>query len=98
MKRKHAKTFSEVSDEILALAQGLNAIFEQSYSLVKPLVDEACKHPDNVGQDELDHLFDATLDIMTAKGERLFRRLCKTFAPYYPDSVNDYIRIKQEFE
>lgn len=96
MKRKRAKEFSEVSAEIRALAQGLNAIFDRSYALVKPLIDDVCKHPENVGRDELENLFDATLDIMTTKGDRLFKRLCKAFAPYYPDSVNDYIRIKEE--
>jgi len=94
--RKRASKQSAVSDDILALARSLEGIFNQSYAVVKPIVDDVCKHPESVGQDELEHLFDAVLDIMNVRGKRLFDRLCKAFGSIYPECVSDYIRIGRE--
>ena len=83
--------------EIFELARSLAQIVDQSHAALKPLVDDACRHPETLSQSELERLFDYVLDISSyPKGKRLFNRLCRRFKTIYPESVQDYIRIQHE--
>ena len=47
---------NEPYSEILALAQALTGLHEQSCLMLKPIVDDCCKHPESVdGDAELAH-------------------------------------------
>jgi len=85
-------------DGIDALAQSLQSLADQSYVLLKPVVDDVCSNPLTVTQNELEHIFDSVLDVagISKKGKSLFDRLCKAFAAVYPDSVRAYIDIERE--
>ena len=88
---------NELYGEILALARALNGLHEQSCSMLKPIVDDCCKHPESVDEKGLGHVFDLALDVSCcAKGKRLFDRLCKSFGRLYPDCVKDYIGFDRE--
>ena len=88
---------NEPYGEILALAQALNGLYEQSCTMLKPIVDDCCKHPESVDEKELEHVFDLVLDVSCcSKGKRLFNRLCKSFGQIYPDCVKDYIAFDRE--
>ena len=90
--------FDRLKDDILVLAQSLNGIYEQSYVLLKPVVDDVCKHPSSISENELEHLFDHVSDIYCYnKGRKLFDKLCRTFRTIYPDSVAFYIQTNHEF-
>ena len=91
------KQKNEPYGEILALAQELNGLHEQSCSMLKPIVDDCCKHPETVDEKELEHVFDLVLDVSCClKGKLLFNRLCKSFDQIYPDCVKDYIGFDHE--
>ena len=91
------KQKNEPYGEILALAQELNGLHEQSCSMLKPIVDDCCKHPESVDEKELEHVFDLVLDVSCClKGKLLFNRLCKSFDQIYPDCVKDYIGFDHE--
>ena len=84
-------------DEVATLAQTLSRIYDQSYDMVKPIVENACKHPDGVSQNVLEHIFDGVSDIYCSpKGRKLFDKLCQTFKSIYPDSVSFYIKSNRE--
>ena len=88
---------NEPHGEMLALAQALNGLNEQSCSMLKPIVDDCCKHPESVDEKELEHVFDLVLNVSCCpKGKRLFNRLCKSFGRIYPDCVKDYIGFDRE--
>ena len=88
---------NEPYGEILALARALNGLHEQSCSMLKPIVDDYCKHPEFVDEKELEHVFDLVLDVSCCpKGKRLFDRLCKSFGQIYPDCINAYIGFDRE--
>ena len=82
---------------IVELAKSLQAICRQSYELMRPIVNDACKNPQTVDEDELAHLFDQVLNIgCTDYGMRLFTKLCNAFRSRYPECVADYIKINDE--
>ena len=82
---------------IVELAKSLQAIYRQSYELMRPIVNDACKNPQTVDEDELAHLFDQVLNISCADyGMRLFTKLCNAFRSRYPECVADYIKINDE--
>ena len=88
---------NEPYSEILALAQALTGLHEQSCLMLKPIVDDCCKHPKSVDEKELGHVFDLVLDVSCcSKGKRLFNRLCKSFGQIYPDCVKAYIGFDRE--
>ena len=83
--------------EMLELARALNGLQEQSCSMLKPIVDDCCKHSEFVDEKELEHIFDLVLDVSChPRGKRLFNRLCKSFGRIYPDCVKDYIGFDRE--
>ena len=82
---------------IVALAKSLQVVYRQSYELIRPIVNEACKNPQTVDEDELEHLFDQVLNIScTDYGMRLFTKLCNVFRSRYPECVAEYIKINDE--
>ena len=84
-------------DKIISLATTFNMLQEQSCLVLKPIVDDCCRRPDSVDQNELAHVFDSVLDVSCCvNGKRLFDRLCKTFRSRYPDCVKDYIVFDRE--
>ena len=88
---------NEPYSEILALAQALTGLHEQSCLMLKPIVDDCCKHPESVDEKELEHVFDLVLAVSCCpKGKRLFNRLCKSFGQIYPDCVKAYIGFYRE--
>lgn len=88
---------NESYGEILELARALNGLQEQSCSMLKPIVDDCCKHPESVDEKELEHVFDLVLDVSCcAKGKRLFNRLCKSFGRIHSDCVKNYIGFDRE--
>ena len=105
-KRKTRKTASKKVNEIaeypafraiVELAKSLQAIYRQSYELIRPIVNDACKNPQTVDKDELEHLFDQVLNIScTDFGMRLFTKLCNAFRSRYPECVADYIKFNDE--
>lgn len=85
--------------EIAALARSLLQAVEQTHAALKPLVDDACRHPETLSQNELERLFDSVLGISSfPKGKRLFDRLCRRFKTIHPESVQDYIKIQHEMD
>ena len=83
--------------EIVKLAKSLQAIYRQVYELLRPVVNDACRDPHTVDEDELAHLFDQVLNIScTDYGMRLFAKLCNSFRTCYPRCVADYIEINGE--
>jgi hypothetical protein len=105
-KRKTRTTVSKKVDEIaedpafraiVELAKSLHAIYRQSYELIRHIVNDACKNPQTVDEDELEHLFDQVLDMScTDYGMRLFTKLCNAFRSRYPECVAAYIKINDE--
>ena len=105
-KRKTRKTVTKKVDDtteepafraIVELAQSLQAVYRQSYELIRPIVNDACKNPQTVDEDELEHLFDQVLNIScTDYGMRLFTKLCNVFRSRYPECVADYIKFNDE--
>ena len=104
--RKTRKKVSKKVDEmaeapafrvIVELAKSLQAVYRQSYELIRPIVNDACKNPQTVDEDELEHLFDQVLNIScTDYGMRLFTKLCNVFRSRYPECVAEYIKINDE--
>ena len=86
-----------VLDEVATLAQTLSRIYDQSYDMVKPIVENACKHTNTISRNDLEHIFDSVSDIYCCpKGRKLFDKLCQTFKSIYPDSVSFYIKSNRE--
>jgi len=82
---------------IVELAKSLQAVYRQSYELIRPVVNDACKNPQTVDEDTLEHLFDQLLNIScTDYGMRLFTKLCDAFRSRYPKCVADYIKFNNE--
>ena len=82
---------------IVELARSLQAVYRQSYELIRPVVNDACKNPQTADEDELAHIFDQVLNIScTDYGMRLFTKLCNSFRTRYPRCVADYIEINGE--
>ena len=54
---------NESYGEILELARALTGLQEQSCSMLKPIVDDCCKHPESVDEKELEHVFELVLDV-----------------------------------
>ena len=48
---------------IVELVRSLQAVYRQSYELIRPVVNDACKNPQTVDEDELAHIFDQVLNI-----------------------------------
>ena len=81
----------------MELVRSLQAVYRQSYELIRPVVNDACKNPQTVDEDELAHIFDQVLNIScTDYGMRLFTKLCNSFRSRYPECVADYIKINDE--
>lgn len=94
MKEDKAKCLDE---DIRAIARALAGVYERSCAVLKPIVDDACKFPASVDENELEHIFDWVLNVSCCrKGKRMFDRLCKTFSRVYPGCVRDYIKADQE--
>ena len=97
-----AKNVSDTADDpafraIVELAKSLQEIYRQSYELMRPIVNDACKNPQTVDEEELAHLFDQVLNISCSDyGMRLFTKLCNAFRSRYPECVADYIKINDE--
>ena len=88
---------NESYGKILEFARALNGLQEQSCSILRPIVDDYCKHPESVYEKELEHVFELVLDVsFCVKGKRLFNRLCKSFGRIHPDCVKDYIGFDHE--
>ena len=82
---------------IVELAKSLQAVCRQSFELIRPIVNDACKNPQTVDEDELAHIFDQVLNIScTDYGMRLFTKLCNAFRLRYPECVADYIKFNDE--
>ena len=82
----------------MVLVKSLNDIYEQSYVLLKPVVDDVCKRVSLISENGLEHLFDHISDIYCYhKGRKLFDKLCRTFRAIYPDVVAFYIKTNREF-
>jgi len=97
-KRSKGKMSDSAFEHILELARSLQAIYEQSYELQRPIVDDMCANVDNVSEHELGHCFDHVLDIScTDYGMKLFNKLCRAFKARYPVCVTEYIKIQKEF-
>ena len=101
-REKGTKNGADIAEDpafraIVELAKSLQAICRQSYELMRPIVNDACKNPQTVDEDELAHLFDQVLNIgCTDYGMRLFTKLCNAFRSRYPECVADYIKINDE--
>ena len=101
-REKGTKNGADIAEDpafraIVELAKSLQAICRQSYELMRPIVNDACKNPQTVEEDELAHLFDQVLNIgCTDYGMRLFTKLCNAFRSRYPECVADYIKINDE--
>lgn len=101
-REKGTKNGADIAEDpafraIVELAKSLQAICRQSYELMRPIVNDACKNPQTVDEDELAHLFDQVLNIgCTDYGMRLFAKLCNAFRSRYPECVADYIKINDE--
>ena len=101
-REKGTKNGADIAEDpafraIVELAKSLQAICRQSYELMRPIVNDACKNPQTVDEDELAHLFDQVLNIgCTDYGMRLFTKLCNAFRARYPECVVDYIKINDE--
>ena len=101
-REKGTKNGADIAEEpafraIVELAKSLQAICRQSYELMRPIVNDACKNPQTVDEDELAHLFDQVLNIgCTDYGMRLFTKLCNAFRSRYPECVADYIKSNDE--
>ena len=101
-REKGTKNGADIAEDpafraIVELAKSLQAICRQSYELMRPIVNDACKNPQTVDEDELAHLFDQVLNIgFTDYGMRLFTKLCNAFRSRYPECVADYIKINDE--
>lgn len=101
-REKGTKNGADIAEDpafraIVELAKSLQAICRQSYELMRPIVNDACKNPQAVDEDELAHLFDQVLNIgCTDYGMRLFTKLCNAFRLRYPECVADYIKINDE--
>ncbi len=101
-RKKVSKKVDEIAEApafrvIVELAKSLQAVYRQSYELIRPIVNDACKNPQTVDEDELEHLFDQVLNIScTDYGMRLFTELCKAFRSRYPECVTEYIKINDE--
>ena len=82
---------------IVELVRSLQSVYRQSYELIRPVVNDACKNPQTVDEDGLAHIFDQVLNIScTDYGMRLFTKLCNSFRSRYPECVADYIKINDE--
>lgn len=101
-REKGTKNGADIAEDpafraIVELAKSLQAICRQSYELMRPIVNDACKNSQTVDEDELAHLFDQVLNIgCTDYGMRLFTKLCNAFRSRYPECVADYIKINDE--
>lgn len=101
-REKGTKNGADIAEDpafraIVELAKSVQAICRQSYELMRPIVNDACKNPQTVDEDELAHLFDQVLNIgCTDYGMRLFTKLCNAFRSRYPECVADYIKINDE--
>ena len=101
-REKGTKNGADIAEDpafraIVELAKSLQAICRQSYELMRPIVNDACKNPQTVDEDELAHIFDQVLNIScTDYGMRLFTKLCNAFRSRYPECVADYIKINDE--
>ena len=101
-REKGTKNGADIAEDpafraIVELAKSLQAICRRSYELMRPIVNDACKNPQTVDEDELAHLFDQVLNIgCTDYGMRLFTKLCNAFRSRYPECVADYIKINDE--
>lgn len=101
-REKGTKNGADIAEDpafraIVELAKSLQAICRQSYELMRPIVNDACKNPQTVDEDELAHLFDQVLNIgCTDYGMRLFTKLCNAFRSRYPECVADYIKINDD--
>jgi len=101
-REKGTKNGADIAEDpafraIVELAKSLQAICRQSYELMRPIVNDACKNPQTVDEDELAHLFDQVLNIgCTDYGMRLFTKLSNAFRSRYPECVADYIKINDE--
>ena len=101
-REKGTKNGADIAEDpafraIVELAKSLRAICRQSYEQMRPIVNDACKNPQTVDEDELAHLFDQVLNIgCTDYGMRLFSKLCNAFRSRYPECVADYIKINDE--
>ena len=101
-REKGTKNGADIAEDpafraIVELAKSLQAICRQSYEQMRPIVNDACKNPQTVDEDELAHLFDQVLNIgCTDYGMRLFTKLCNAFRSRYPECVADYIKINDE--
>ena len=90
-REKGTKNGADIAEDpafraIVELAKSLQAICRQSYELMRPIVNDACKNPQTVDEDELAHLFDQVLNIgCTDYGMRLFTKLCNAFRSRYPE-------------
>ena len=65
-REKGTKNGADIAEDpafraIVELAKSLQAICRQSYELMRPIVNDACKNPQTVDEDELAHLFDQVL-------------------------------------
>ena len=101
-REKGTKNGADIAEDpafraIVELVRSLQAVYRQSYELIRPVVNDACKNPQTVDEDELAHLFDQVLNIgCTDYGMRLFTKLCNAFRSRYPECVADYIKINDE--
>lgn len=96
-KRAKGKMSDPAFEHILELVKSLQAIYKQSYSLQRPIVDDLCANADNVSERELEQCFDRVLDISCSDcGMKLFNKLCRAFKARYPVCVTEYIKIQKE--
>ena len=96
-KRSKGKMSDPAFEHILELVKSLQAIYKQSYTLQRPIVDDLCANVDNVSERELEQCFDRVLDISCSDcGMKLFNKLCRAFKARYPVCVMEYIKIQKE--